>query len=358
VQRFELNILGIKGYKIVMNYETAWTNLNNKLREIERFHGGLSAALCELEIHQRETGFIKESLEGIERVVFSHPKEKNYTLRAQINPRRARRHDGSNALTLPKKHKFRNDGCFLCAENIKWQQQQRQIGFEITASKGRYNALMNPFPLLPNHVVFASKDHIPQEFSLLSQKRGAKELEEVLEDLCQLAHRLPNHIGFYNGVGAGASIPGHFHFQFFHRAPESPSFPIEEREFTTAKNGDDPEFILGYPINILRWQGDLGKVVSNAACWISNWIKSEIEPNQHLSTNFIATAGPSQEEITLYFVPRNKNKQFWNGNRGIVGGLEVLGELVMASEDELAMVESGMLDYNFIEKALSTVSIN
>ena len=61
-------------------------------------------------------------------------------------------------------------------------------------------------------------------------------------------------------MGAGASIPGHFHFQFFHRAPESQSFPIEERDFTTAKNGDDPEFILGYPINILRWQGDLGKL--------------------------------------------------------------------------------------------------
>ena len=159
-----------------MNYEAAWTNLNNKLREIERFHGGLSAALSELEIHQRETGFIKNNLEGIERVVFFHPKEKNYTLRAQINPRRARRHDGSTALALPKRQKFRNDGCFLCAENIKWQQQQRQIGFEITASRGRYNALMNPFPLLPNHVVVASKDHIPQEFSLLSNKRNAKSL--------------------------------------------------------------------------------------------------------------------------------------------------------------------------------------
>ena len=30
----------------------------------------------------------------------------------------------------------------------------------------------------------------------------------------------------------------------------------------------------------------------------------------------------------------------------------------MASEDELALVESGMLDYHFIEKALSTVSMN
>ena len=85
---------------------------------------------------------------------------------------------------------------------------------------------------------------------------------------------------------------------------------------------------------------------------------SEIEPNKLLSANFIATVGLLPDEITLYFVPRDKNKQFWNGNRGIVGGLEVLGELVMASEDELALVESGMLDYHFIEKALSTVSMN
>ena len=244
-----------------MSYENEWVNLNNKLREIENFRGGLSAALSELEIHQRKNGFIKDSAEGIERMVFCHPFEKNHTLRAQINPRRAKRHDGSSNHKAPKEHEVRNDGCFLCTENIQWQQQQRQLGFEITTSKGTYNALMNPFPLLPNHVVLASKSHIPQEFSLLSNKRNAKSLEEVLEDLCQLSLRLPNHIGFYNGVGAGASIPGHFHFQFFHRAPEKPCFPIEEREFTTAKNMNDPEFIIGYPINVLRWRGDLKKVI-------------------------------------------------------------------------------------------------
>ena len=36
----------------------------------------------------------------------------------------------------------------------------------------------------------------------------------------------------------------------------------------------------------------------------------------------------------------------------------MLGELVMASDDELALVENGMIDYHFIEKALSAVSIN
>jgi hypothetical protein len=217
---------------------------------------------------------------------------------------------------------------------------------------------MNPFPLLPNHVVFASKFHIPQEFSLLGQKKEAKSLEDVLRDLCQLALRLPNHIGFYNGVGAGASIPGHFHFQFFNRAPDFPSFPIEERDFTTAKNVEDPELIVDYPIKVLRWQGNLEKVVSNAVLWISKWIKSKAELSALLSTNFITTAGPSRDEITLYFVPRDKSKQFWNGNRGIVGGLEVLGELVMASEDELALIEKGVVNYQFIQQALSTVSMD
>ena len=93
-------------------------------------------------------------------------------------------------------------------------------------------------------------------------------------------------------------------------------------------------------INVLRWQGDPEKVVSNAVLWISNWVKSEIEPNKRLSTNFIATVGRSRDEITLYFVPRNKNKQFWNGNRGIVGGLEVLGELVMAVKSAIIIISS------------------
>jgi hypothetical protein len=70
--------------------------------------------------------------------------------------------------------------------------------------------------------------------------------------------------------------------------------------------------------------------------------KIEIELSELLSTNFIATASLSRDEITLYFVPRDKSKQFWNGNRGIVGGLEVLGELVMASEDEVALIEKGV----------------
>ena len=338
-----------------MDYDISWTSLNTKLRTSEDLSGGLGAALLELENHQRECGFIIDDLAEIQRFVFRHP-SKDYSFRAQLNPKRAIRHDGSGILHPPQNETSLNNGCFLCRENIKWQQKGRQIGFEINAQRGRYNALINPFPLLPNHVVLASQTHIPQEFKLLSDNHKSKELEEVLEDLCELACRLPSHVGFYNGFGAGASIPSHFHFQFFQRLPQMPNFPIEERNFTSAKDTSFPEFILDYPIHVLRWRGTISEVVSKACSWITQAIKKSHIGKHRLTSNIIATSSELGQSVTLYFIPRDKENQFWNGEKGIVGGLEILGELVMASEDERALIEKGNIDYFFIYSALSNVS--
>ena len=226
-----------------MNYDLSWTSLNTKLRGSEDLGGELSAALIGLENHQKESGFIVDDLREIQRFVFKHP-TKDYSFRVQLNPKRAKRHDGKGILQPPRNETFLNDGCFLCRKNIEWQQEGRQVGFEIKTRNSDYNALMNPFPLMPNHVVLAAQDHIPQEVKLLSENQHGKGLEELLEDLCELACRLPKHVGFYNGVGAGASIASHFHFQFFRRLPDIPNFPIEERSFNFSKDGRYPEFIL------------------------------------------------------------------------------------------------------------------
>ena len=339
----------------LLNYDLSWTSLNTKLRGSEDLGGELSAALIGLEKHQKESGFIVDDLREIQRFVFKHP-TKDYSFRVQLNPKRAKRHDGKGILQPPRNETFLNDGCFLCRKNIEWQQEGRQVGFEIKTRNSDYNALMNPFPLMPNHVVLAAQDHIPQEVKLLSENQHGKGLEELLEDLCELACRLPKHVGFYNGVGAGASIASHFHFQFFRRLPDIPNFPIEERSFTFSKDGRYPEFILDYPIHVLRWRGSTSEVASKASAWIKQTIKeSKIGKHRHTS-NFIATSSKFAESVTLYFIPRDKEKQFWNGNKGIVGGLEILGELVMASDDERTLVGKGNLDYFFINNALSNVS--
>ena len=61
-------------------------------------------------------------------------------------------------------------------------------------------------------------------------------------------------------------------------------------------------------------------------------------------------------ETTLFFIPRRRDRQFWNGRNGIVGGLEILGELVLASSEECLLVEKNMIDFFFIERALSAVN--
>ena len=169
---------------VFLNYELSWTSLNTKLRSSEELSGGLSAALLELENHQRKSGLIVDDLREIQRFVFNHP-TKDYSFRVQLNPKRARRHDGTGISRPLQNETYLNSGCFLCRENIEWQQEGRQVGFEIKTQSGNYNALMNPFPLMPNHVVLASQDHIPQEVKLLSNNQQSKRLEELLEDLCE-----------------------------------------------------------------------------------------------------------------------------------------------------------------------------
>ena len=125
----------------LLNYDLSWKNLNTKLRGSEDLNGGLSAALLELEHHQRESGFINDDLQEIQRFVFNHP-TKDYSFRVQLNPKRARRHDGTGISQPPLNETYLNNGCFLCRENIEWQQEGRQVGFEIKTKSGDYNALM------------------------------------------------------------------------------------------------------------------------------------------------------------------------------------------------------------------------
>ena len=122
--------------------------------------------------------------------------------------------EGSGVQTLPDL-KIVNNGCFLCRENISWQQKNTQVGLVVTLADDIYYALMNPFPLMPNHLVVADDAHISQEWEVIEGENGRRGLFRLLTDLCKTATLLPNHVGFYNGVGAGASIPTHLHFQFF-----------------------------------------------------------------------------------------------------------------------------------------------
>ena len=181
-----------------MNYDRMWTNLNRELGRLETVPGELSSALEGLELQQRNAGFIKDDLKEVRRMSFESADSADLSFRAQLNPRRADRHGGAGISSPPVGQQNINNGCFLCRENIRWQQDQCQIGFEILTENDSYNVLMNPFPLLPNHVVVASHKHVPQAFRLPDEQGDRVTIDHIVKDLCEIAK--PNY-GIITNIG-------------------------------------------------------------------------------------------------------------------------------------------------------------
>ena len=88
--------------------------------------------------------------------------------------------------------------CFLCAEN----EPPLQMRMNFDGRKGRaYNIQVNPYPIFPQHLVIAAKEHRPQS------------IWHHYVDMLDLAATFPSYTFFYNGPRCGASAPDHFHFQ-------------------------------------------------------------------------------------------------------------------------------------------------
>lgn len=83
--------------------------------------------------------------------------------------------------------------CFLCAANRP--EQQISLPWE------DLEILVNPFPIFPEHLTIAAKEHTPQSL------RGR------VEQMRRLSKELPGYTVFFNGAKCGASAPDHMHFQ-------------------------------------------------------------------------------------------------------------------------------------------------
>ena len=339
--------------KMQGNYEITWSELNSRLREIEIGGGGLDAALSELETHQKESGFIKANLAAVERFSFRHPENSSRFFRIQYNPLRALRFNEFGASSLPPGTSVRNEGCFLCRDNIRWQQQGTEMGYEIHMGETSYYAWMNPFPLLPSHVVIATREHTSQEWPVC--EKGNLDISDLLNDLVELAVRMPSYVGFYNGVNAGASIPSHLHFQFFKRPENEPEFPLERAARRHLENAEQGIFLKHYPLAVAMWTGEPRTVLGQASEWIAGWAGRNRHRIHGLTANFIVLSNNPSSGITLYFVPRDRAKCHGDGISGLIGGLDVLGELVFSSKEDKELLDSGKINYFSLEKTLASV---
>lgn len=139
-------------------------------------------------------------------------------VRIQHNPARIR----SSAAKVDKASLTARK-CFLCPENRPDVQQS--LPFE--GRKGRkYEILVNPYPIFPDHLVIARNTHTPQS------------IWNRLVDMSDIARHHPGFTVFYNGPKCGASAPDHMHFQACPRG----IMPLEvEIDTLLSTKSEDPQ---------------------------------------------------------------------------------------------------------------------
>lgn len=118
--------------------------------------------------------------------------------------------------------------CFLCPANRLDGQRS------VVCLDGKYEVLVNPFPIFDRHFVIASRTHVAQAIG------------DRVKDMWRLAKELEGYTVFYNGPRCGASAPDHMHFQ----AVRSAELPLWEalapaREEGATKKAD------GLPIDAI-----------------------------------------------------------------------------------------------------------
>lgn len=350
-----------------MNW-TAWNKklYNKKQKQIQSLLNesgkNLADKLILLYEQQRSSGFVQDDLSEVKRCWVVNPQDHEKCFLIQYNPRRSERKKGSGVI-CPPGIKPINNGCFLCAENIFWQQRGLELGYKIEVNeKNSYWCWCNPYPLMPVHMTIASSSHETQKWIDNNIEQGDQSrVRRIINDLLKIVSQTPGFIAFYNGLGAGATIPTHLHFQFFKRPTGQVIYPLEKTVKQQVMHGHKVPFrVEDYPITCIYFRGSCDKICDDVVKCISAWTKA-CNYSDNLSANIIATLdhlaidNNDKNLYSVYIIPRNTLFSVSPGRKGVVGGLEVLGEIVFTDPKEFERLEAGLINYDYVCHILRSV---
>lgn len=141
------------------------------------------------------------------------------TVKLQFNPARI-----VSSAAKTSKEELAKRKCFLCREN----RPAEQIMIKFEGRKGKkYDILVNPYPIFPDHLVIAKSKHTDQS------------IWHRYIDMLDLSKKYSGYTFFYNGPKCGASAPDHHHFQ---GAPKG-LMPLENDMNASVDNSDILEYI-------------------------------------------------------------------------------------------------------------------
>lgn len=328
---------------------------------LEALSGSLLSKIETLHKQQSSLGFIRDALDQVTRTrLVRDPFNRNSeSFLVQYNPVRELRRQGAGRKSPPEGYKSVNGGCFLCTQNIEWQQYGLEMSYEFPVNEGQYAVLCNPFPFMPMHVTIASKLHEPQTWlEGDSSQDSSQRLGRIIRDLLTIVGQTPKCIGLYNGVNAGASIPQHRHYHLFSRIQGSEPFAIEKLAQSKLDRRTNPPFCLDeYPIISVFFHGDIDVIVKQAVEFYEAWEES-CGSSLNISANIIATISlrpQAESKFDVYFIPRNQQFSISLGRSEVVGGLEVMGEIALSKSEEYKRIKEGTLSYIDVVTMLKSV---
>lgn len=304
----------------------------------------LSDALRYLAGFHRENGFLEEDLSKARIFSCIDPDHSSRRFIAQFNPRRGQRVGVG-----------RTGGCVLDVQHLRRQQRGLQFYYRFALNDRLYDALVNPFLFAPSQTTIASEVHEPQGWYEGGREAQSQKIRRIVDDLFALAHQLPGWVGVYNGKDAGATID-HLHFHVFELPPGHGPFPLQlaaeqvrttpEAEVRLRFGGDST-----YPVTAFRFGGSGEHVVQEASALLERYTNRD---PQAATANLMAVREGAQ--TCMYVVPRNRFLESAAGFASRVGSLEVFGEFICSSEEELHALQKGRISFRRLWNILKAIN--
>lgn len=213
--------------------------------------------------------------------------------------------------------------CFLCERNIRIVHPMEEL-IPISAAGRSYLAGANFAWIEPDHFTVMDREHVDQAYT-----------RQALEAAAELHWKTDGRLRvLFNGPGAGASIPWHFHFQVTTAAMPIESLPDERVDAY-------PTLVRRFPISRAaalmsgrsrRFSFDTGNDagIDAAHRYADRWMMLDSE---HHTVNLLVATPKGAKDASVWIFPRDRRRATVAG-KGLMGGFEVAGDFVLSAPGE------------------------
>ena len=234
--------------------------------------------------------------------------------------------------------------CFLCELNRPIEQSDLPV-------LGKYQLLVNPYPILPKHFTIPHHQHRPQY------------IRTAYIDMMKLTAQLKNMLVFYNGPKSGASAPDHLHFQVgplnfvplqrdweeLYRFKRTKLFPITDKEYLESLRMESLSDSFGlFELNeylcpgfvIVTKTPEANNALFQKLYAAMPMQDGESEPQMNILSWMTTSTVTGENYITSVVIPRSKHRPdcyFKEGDAQIMvspGALDMAGLLITPREED------------------------